>query len=213
MQIRIIINQVNKSQQNVRADLLVLRLASLNQILDPWIYILFRRALVRKVKKTVTGIISTCFPAYEEYIQGRQLTVNGIGNARFDFNSDNEGVSSEKEETYGSSNSDGESPRRVRRPSRKMLKMSRSTMMASQLKMMNEHTQSCPGLKHTHCFYCFALVPQNFVLTFGSSVIDSNKLDLPTFDNNVNQNNMTEEEHVENKLNERAITELKDEDE
>ena len=44
-QIRILINQINQSQVDVKADLHALRLASFNQILDPWIYILFRKEL------------------------------------------------------------------------------------------------------------------------------------------------------------------------
>ena len=52
-QIRIIINQVNFKQIDVKADLHALRLASLNQILDPWIYILFRKELFLRTFKVL----------------------------------------------------------------------------------------------------------------------------------------------------------------
>lgn len=44
-----IINQTELLPRNVRLDLLMIRLASMNQILDPWVYILLRRELLWKV--------------------------------------------------------------------------------------------------------------------------------------------------------------------
>ncbi|XP_071172771.1 prostaglandin E2 receptor EP4 subtype-like [Mytilus edulis] len=46
--VRIIINQSRTVSRNIKADLLTLRLATLNQILDPWVYILFRREMLSK---------------------------------------------------------------------------------------------------------------------------------------------------------------------
>lgn len=47
--IRIIINTTRAFKVNSRADLATLRLATLNQILDPWVYILLRREVLYKV--------------------------------------------------------------------------------------------------------------------------------------------------------------------
>lgn len=49
--IRIIINQSHAFSRNIQADLLTLRLATLNQILDPWVYILFRREMLSKISR------------------------------------------------------------------------------------------------------------------------------------------------------------------
>ncbi|KAL3868181.1 hypothetical protein ACJMK2_041039 [Sinanodonta woodiana] len=45
LMIKIIMNQASFRQLNVKADLMMIRLASFNQILDPWVYILFRKEL------------------------------------------------------------------------------------------------------------------------------------------------------------------------
>nr|KAG5714092.1 hypothetical protein BaRGS_020420 [Batillaria attramentaria] len=45
LMVRVIINASRAFPQNVGADLLAIRLASANQILDPWVYLLFRRRL------------------------------------------------------------------------------------------------------------------------------------------------------------------------
>ena len=42
-------DQNDLSTRNVQTDFLVIRLASVNQILDPWVYILLRRELLWKV--------------------------------------------------------------------------------------------------------------------------------------------------------------------
>lgn len=56
--IRILINQSHMKQVDVKADLHALRLASLNQILDPWVYILFRRELLARTYRCVRLILS-----------------------------------------------------------------------------------------------------------------------------------------------------------
>ncbi|CAC5401103.1 PTGER4 [Mytilus coruscus] len=54
---RIIINQTGLLPRNVHLDLSVVRIASLNQILDPWVYILLRRELLWKV---ISGFKTLC---------------------------------------------------------------------------------------------------------------------------------------------------------
>lgn len=57
-QIRILINQAHQRQIDVKVDLHALRLASFNQILDPWIYILFRKELFVRTFDCLRKIIS-----------------------------------------------------------------------------------------------------------------------------------------------------------
>lgn len=45
-QIRVLVIQTGLTGRNNLFDLTVIRLASFNQILDPWVYLLFRRELV-----------------------------------------------------------------------------------------------------------------------------------------------------------------------
>lgn len=55
------VNQANKRLVDVKADLHALRLASFNQILDPWIYILFRKELlIRTIRCFKLVIFSRC---------------------------------------------------------------------------------------------------------------------------------------------------------
>ncbi|XP_052104316.1 prostaglandin E2 receptor EP4 subtype-like [Mytilus californianus] len=54
---RVIINQTELLPRNVRLDLIMIRFASLNQILDPWVYILLRRELLWKV---ISGFKMLC---------------------------------------------------------------------------------------------------------------------------------------------------------
>ena len=51
-QIRIIVTQAT-GRNNVLLDLTAVRLASLNQTLDPWLYILFRRSTCMRIIKSV----------------------------------------------------------------------------------------------------------------------------------------------------------------
>ena len=52
-QVRILINQTKLMPIDLRTDLLMIRFASMNQILDPWVYILLRREVVWKVVSTI----------------------------------------------------------------------------------------------------------------------------------------------------------------
>lgn len=55
-QLRIFVNQLHISQREVRwlnKDLLAIRMASVNPILDPWIYILLRKTVVLKLMEKI----------------------------------------------------------------------------------------------------------------------------------------------------------------
>ncbi|XP_041357783.1 prostaglandin E2 receptor EP4 subtype-like [Gigantopelta aegis] len=54
LMVRVTINQTHVFPINHAADLLTIRLACLNQILDPWVYILFRKQLFSKLWNLVT---------------------------------------------------------------------------------------------------------------------------------------------------------------
>ncbi|XP_052238678.1 prostaglandin E2 receptor EP4 subtype-like [Dreissena polymorpha] len=56
--IRIVLNQTKLLPVNMRTDLLVIRFASLNQILDPWVYILLRREVVSRLIFTIRKPLS-----------------------------------------------------------------------------------------------------------------------------------------------------------
>ncbi|XP_060588705.1 prostaglandin E2 receptor EP4 subtype-like isoform X2 [Ruditapes philippinarum] len=58
LMIRILINQTKLLPVNLRTDLLMIRFASLNQVLDPWVYILLRREVVWKVASTLKKLFS-----------------------------------------------------------------------------------------------------------------------------------------------------------
>lgn len=48
-QVRIIVNQSGAYPIDFRSDLITIRLASINQILDPWVYILFRKDVLVRI--------------------------------------------------------------------------------------------------------------------------------------------------------------------
>ncbi|KAH3741921.1 hypothetical protein DPMN_048651 [Dreissena polymorpha] len=56
--IRIVLNQTKLLPVNMRTDLLIIRFASLNQILDPWVYILLRREVVSRLIFTIRKLVS-----------------------------------------------------------------------------------------------------------------------------------------------------------
>ncbi|XP_067679663.1 prostaglandin E2 receptor EP4 subtype-like [Haliotis asinina] len=59
LMVRVIINQTGKFPVNHAMDLWVIRLACLNQILDPWVYILFRKEFFTRIWRLVYCVL--CF--------------------------------------------------------------------------------------------------------------------------------------------------------
>lgn len=51
--LRIIVNQLHQKEENARYDLLAVRMASINPILDPWVYILLRKTVVLKLMEKI----------------------------------------------------------------------------------------------------------------------------------------------------------------
>ncbi|CAE1299319.1 PTGER4 [Acanthosepion pharaonis] len=76
LMIRVIINQTRWLPINKEADLLGIRLACFNQVLDPWVYILFRKEIVMRVLDCVRKHIycRSCRQDSETNITQPQLT-------------------------------------------------------------------------------------------------------------------------------------------
>ena len=67
-QIHILINQTT-GRLNYRADLIGVRLASINQILDPWVYILLRKSVIIKCFKTFKNFVTSEFSGHSKTIK------------------------------------------------------------------------------------------------------------------------------------------------
>lgn len=78
LQVRIVINQTKLLPVNLRTDLLMIRLASLNQILDPWVYILLRREVVWRVGHTLKKIFTKKSKCEEQNSQFRRQESNVV---------------------------------------------------------------------------------------------------------------------------------------
>lgn len=88
-QINILINQIS-GRVNYAADLLGVRMASINQILDPWLYILLRKRVIVKVviylinlalcRRTVSAKRSQCFLSTSE---GKNYSFNSFRNRNY----------------------------------------------------------------------------------------------------------------------------------
>lgn len=72
LQIRVLIN-TSGARPNYKTDLLALRMASWNQILDPWLYILLRKEILTRIyifyRKKRYGVVFVT-PASSESLSG-----------------------------------------------------------------------------------------------------------------------------------------------
>ena len=75
LQIRIIVTQA-MGEENVLLDLTAVRLASLNQTLDPWLYILLRRSTCIKIIKGFRRIKNKYLKTKDEKLQGGEFLDN-----------------------------------------------------------------------------------------------------------------------------------------
>ncbi|XP_052034818.1 prostaglandin E2 receptor EP3 subtype isoform X3 [Apodemus sylvaticus] len=84
MMLKMIFNQMSVEQcktqmgkeKECNSFLIAVRLASLNQILDPWVYLLLRKILLRKFCQMMNSLkcCSTCFPGSENCFPQGQIT-------------------------------------------------------------------------------------------------------------------------------------------
>ncbi|XP_045160319.2 prostaglandin E2 receptor EP4 subtype-like [Mercenaria mercenaria] len=72
LMLRIIMTQAT-GIKNVLLDLAAVRLASLNQTLDPWLYILLRRSTCMKISRSVKQIKTKCLKVVREQVQDSEL--------------------------------------------------------------------------------------------------------------------------------------------
>lgn len=89
LNINILINQIT-GRVNYAADLIGVRMASINQILDPWLYILLRKRVIVKVvlylinlalcRRTVSAKRSQCFLSTSE---GKNYSFNSFGDRNY----------------------------------------------------------------------------------------------------------------------------------
>ena len=159
-QIRIIINQANFKQIDVKADLHALRLASLNQILDPWIYILFRKELFLRtfqVLKSYLSVLCSCFCFRRGLFQRThnnnfqnssncnkavEISENGHVVDR-EANSSNGMVTRDPTDSYAADDMEDQLP----------------------LKPETHHSHEMLDLRHSACLFCLGNHPKRVVLS------------------------------------------------
>lgn len=89
-QIHILINQTT-GRLNYRADLIGVRLASINQILDPWVYILLRKSVIVKCFKIFKNFITSEFSGHSRTIKQSTKYITN-------YNKNNRGYSADEPE-------------------------------------------------------------------------------------------------------------------
>ena len=173
-QIRIIINQINFKQVDVRADLYVLRLASLNQILDPWIYILLRKELFSRVIqcfKDSFAVLCRCNCVLNSQRSVAYKSESSHRNRENEFSENSQMMDRVRNQN------DKEIPPNWQRSSKKSLKSSSMDSpedRAPPLRREKGRSQQALSLKHTACLFCFSNHPKSLVL---SSVSESKSIE------------------------------------
>jgi len=104
------INSTGSVRINRAADLMTLRLATLNQILDPWVYILFRREALAKlsafIRKRRNGSLLTRLASITSSFRSN---ATDIGNHRnHDIDNRKPAVSSQQQHLTAEINQNGE---------------------------------------------------------------------------------------------------------
>lgn len=186
-QIRVLINQIHERQVDVKADLHTLRLASLNQILDPWIYILFRRELfVRVFKCLEINVFSRCCFGVSSHV--RCAPANRTRHVSFLKNeSDYVHINDEKDHINhqnGQKCIDGENVDanmyHVTVPSASIRRQHSKTSGDGKKSSGNNKSPSLQAtgnnlcMKHSACLFCLSNHPKKVVL---SSITESRSMD------------------------------------
>ncbi|KAL4236906.1 Prostaglandin E2 receptor EP4 subtype [Mactra antiquata] len=168
--IRIIVNQINERQVSKKTDLLALRLASLNQILDPWIYILFRKELFTRFRDVVRTFILYC--GQNKASLDKTDNNNKITNQGRSSNSDFDSMKNNVDDNDMSSNNISSTSGRNLERRMSLREAWQSTHLRHEEKstlrqLVTQHKPACFGLYHPASIYCFTSLPQNFALTLG----------------------------------------------
>ena len=180
---------------DVRADLYTLRLASLNQILDPWIYILFRKELFIRIiqcfKECLSVVCSCCRDSEnnERNLRGKSNNSHCNGGIEFSENSRMiDGIECENDATI--------SPKKLslsKKPSTSSSKNSQESM--GYLRQERGRSQKSLHLKHTACLFCFSNHPKSLVLASTSeskSLEELKHLEEPQLNGNCNDSHFCE---------------------
>ncbi|XP_060594670.1 prostaglandin E2 receptor EP4 subtype-like, partial [Ruditapes philippinarum] len=167
--VRLIINQINHRHVNVKADLMTLRLASLNQILDPWIYILFRKELFSNAMKLVRNVLSRFCKTASRKNSSCNFK-NGISSANDrtfhkESNVDSLANNIDENDMFLSELS---STTRQSKNSFEKGKSKKDKNMSSLKQLMSQHNPHCFGLKHPACLFCFSSLPSALAISFGT---------------------------------------------
>lgn len=101
-QIHILINQTT-GRLNYKADLIGVRLASINQILDPWVYILLRKSVIVKCFKTFKNFITSEFTGHSKTLKESTKYVTNYNKdniCRIGISTDEEGSGMDRSEAF-----------------------------------------------------------------------------------------------------------------
>ncbi|KAL4235655.1 Prostaglandin E2 receptor EP4 subtype [Mactra antiquata] len=185
--IRVLINQIHERQVDVIADLHALRLASLNQILDPWIYILFRKELFSRTFKFLKENVfsrCSCFGLQDET---RRASANGQRHVPF-LKHESDYVHMDEENDYlNRKNSqkcreDENNDIDMGTISSKPASIKRQHSGSSNKKTRTQDEAKCPlvvtdqclCMKHSACLFCLSNHPKKIVL---SAIAESRSMD------------------------------------
>lgn len=184
-------------QVDVKADLHALRLASLNQILDPWIYILFRKEMFARTFKCFKDVLfNRCQRCCQDCSRSEcERNVANIEKPRHtpfikyesDYAHINEetdlpNVQHDDKLNDGNSN-DMERVSPTSRPS--SFKTKGSDSFAADTEITDEtlllkapKVHNCLHLKHSTCLFCLSNHPKSFILASISESRSMNEINL-----------------------------------
>ncbi|XP_052778019.1 prostaglandin E2 receptor EP4 subtype-like [Mya arenaria] len=188
--IRVLINQSHQRQIDVRADLHALRLASFNQILDPWVYILFRKELFERVFGCMKSIVSSVSPckcadddvAYEERMERSETFRKTSSQVKFlDLEKDNDQLEDDiaiheiqSTDINNKAETKSSETQRDQRPLQRKFSNGSSRRSLSKTKYITSdvdeesvpltEVHSCHiNLKHSACLFCLSNHPKSVV--------------------------------------------------
>lgn len=186
-------------QVDVKADLHALRLASLNQILDPWIYILFRKELFARTFKCFKDVV---FIRCQRICQDCSQNERESNGANIDkprhipfikyesdyvhINEENDLPIVQHDDKLNDGNSNGMNMKPVSPRSRaSSFKTKGSGALVEETEITDEtlllktrKPHNCLHLKHSACLFCLSNHPKTFVLSSISESRSMNEINL-----------------------------------
>ena len=148
---------------------MTLRLASLNQILDPWIYILFRKELFSNFVKLTRNIVSRFCKSVARRSSTASRVKNGISSANDSTfarettsNVDSLANNYDENDVFLSELSATTTSKQSISSYKK--RNSSKTERPSLQELLSQHNPHCFGLKHPACLFCFSNLPHEFAI-------------------------------------------------